>query len=291
MNVGDCYLTRCLFCEKMEVEQLYEKGHQHTTHKEPTFPRNTSKQGRKRHGARNQHRHKHFARWLEERFSFRKGGEGGDSNYEQTHILEVAGGKGVLAARLCMCLRQRVILVDPREADPAHAFETLVLRQIPKKWQQRLEGQRAENPNFVQEKINERFRQLVTTFDEDSLQNSSEIQKAVEGATLMIGFHADEATEIIVDVALKHQKPFVVVPCCVFPSFFPQRYLVMEDGCRKVPVQTHEQFCQYLFQKHPGIRMETLPFEGRNVAIWWDGRSVTRSHEPCCRENDSRSEN
>ena len=35
------------------------------------------------------------------------------------------------------------------------------------------------------------------------------------------------------------------------------------------------QFCQFLFQKHAGFRLETLPFEGRNIAIWWDGETLT----------------
>ena len=79
------------------------------------------------------------------------------------------------------------------------------------------------------------------------------------------------ATEAIVDVALKYKKPFVVVPCCVFPNFFQQRMLVEDDG-RVVRVRSYEQFCRYLVQKDERFVMETLPFEGRNVAIWWDGK-------------------
>ena len=36
-------------------------------------------------------------------------------------------------------------------------------------------------------------------------------------AMQVIGLHPDEATEAIVDCALAHNKPFAVVPCCVFP--------------------------------------------------------------------------
>ena len=49
----------------------------------------------------------------------------------------------------------------------------------------------------------------------------------------------------------------------------------MEDGKPPVRVRNHEQLCRYLVAKHAGFRMETLPFEGRNVAIWWDGVSDT----------------
>jgi hypothetical protein len=38
-------------------------------------------------------------------------------------------------------------------------------------------------------------------------------------------------------------------------------------------VRSHEQFRRYLVaSKDTRFKMETLPFEGRNVAIWWDGR-------------------
>jgi len=86
----------------------------------------------------------------------------------------------------------------------------------------------------------------------------------------------DGATEAIVDCALKYQKPFVVVPCCVFPNFFPMRTISvdLEDGNppQITPVRTWEQFCTYLLRKDPRFVREELPFEGRNIAIWWDGK-------------------
>ncbi len=42
---------------------------------------------------------------------------------------------------------------------------------------------------------------------------------------LIVGFHPDQATEAIVDLALDQEIPFCVVPCCVFPKEFPNRYL------------------------------------------------------------------
>lgn len=235
--------------------------------------RRNNREGRKRHGARNQHRHKLFARWLEGVFP----GVFKDQSSDK-HILDVAGGKGELAARMCMCLRKKVVLVDPRKADIAHCFKTLVLPKIPNKWQKRLEDQRDQNPSFVEDVLSERFRQLVTTFDNRTVEHSIEIIEAVQNASLLIGLHADGATEAIVDAALRYQKPFVVVPCCVFPSLFPQRQVIMEAGGPRIPVRTHEQFCQFLLQKHPSFRLETLPFEGRNVAIWWDGKVSEEDH-------------
>ena len=81
------------------------------------------------------------------------------------HVLDVAGGKGEVAARLTMCHKQRVVMVDPRPADIVDCYERLVLPKIPNKWQRRLEEKRKANPNFVREIVDSRFRQLVTTFD------------------------------------------------------------------------------------------------------------------------------
>ena len=45
----------------------------------------------------------------------------------------------------------------------------------------------------------------------------------VQDAPAIVALHPDEATESIVDVCVKYQKPFVVVPCCVFSRLLPNR--------------------------------------------------------------------
>jgi hypothetical protein len=65
---------------------------------------------------------------------------------------------------------------------------------------------------------------------------------------LIVAFHADEATEPCLDLALSLQCPFAIVPCCVFPSQFPER---RHDG---QPVKSYATFCDYLQAKHPRIR-------------------------------------
>ena len=224
----------------------------------------------------------------------------------QPLVLDVAGGKGELAARLCLCHNLRVVMVDPRPANVTHAYKTVVVPRLPKKWQQRLQQQR--DPNFVQEVLNERFQQIVDYFsleaattaasennqelgqehekDDESVslaRRTLSLQEAVQQATLLVGMHADGATEAIVDVALHYKKPFVVVPCCVFPNLFPNRQVRQAvpkpQACGGLPpeitfyqVRTHEQFCQYLLDKDERFQKSILPFEGRNVAIWWDGK-------------------
>ena len=83
--------------------------------------------------------------------------------------------------------------------------------------------------------------------------------------------HPDEATEPIVNVALRHRKPFAVVPCCVFPHTNLHRKL--PDGS---PVVRHDQFCEWLLQKGGGSLSRTaLPtFEGRNVVVYSIGEHV-----------------
>jgi hypothetical protein len=255
---------------------------------------------RKRHGARNQHRHKFFVKWLIQTFDLESSsidpsladGTGfvDPEVYKETptqlhqerlqqqlqqchHILDVAGGKGEVSARLCMCHRQRVVMVDPRPADIVDCFERLVLPKIPNKWQRKLRERIVDNPTLVKDQVEAQFRQLTLPLDEWSLKTSPDLQAAVQNASLIVGLHADGATEAIVDVALKFHKPFVVVPCCVFPNLFSSRFVPssIEDG-QVVPVRSHEQFCKYLALKDSRFRTEELPFEGRNIAIWWDGK-------------------
>jgi hypothetical protein len=237
---------------------------------------------RKRHGARNQDRSKLFVRWLEEVFPDQlrscdsaadedSAGGGGVDFVQKGLILDVAGGKGELAARLCVCHRRHVVLIDPRPCDIRGVFEKSVLRLLPKVHQERFENRKKNEPNFVSDLFQSRFRQLTQYFDSETIVSNAEIQDVMRRCSLIIGLHADGATEAIVDAALLYGKPFCVVPCCVFPSLFPQRFVVAEDGVSPVPVRTHEQFCAYLLGKDPRFRQSTLPFEGRNVCIWWDG--------------------
>jgi hypothetical protein len=242
-----------------------------TTTSTSTTTNNGGKKKKKRegrHGARNQHRHKHFVKWLMERFPLLYSSE--------KHVLDVAGGKGETAARLVFCHEQQVVMVDPRPCNIATCFESLVVPKLPNKWQQRLELRKRENPTFVQNVVESRFRQLVMTFDEHTLETCSELQKAVQNASIIIGMHADGATEAIVDAAILYNKPFVVIPCCVFPNLFSQRTIQQTDGTI-VQVRSHEQFCQYLLEKNARFEREVMPFEGRNVAIWWDGSSISPS--------------
>ena len=248
-----------------------------------------------RHGARNQHRHKHFARWILDKFphvatacSATK-----EASTNKKHVLDIAGGKGELSARLALCHSLQVVMIDPRPADIASVYLNSVVPKLPKKWQHSLEERMRHTPTFVEDELDKRFSQLVTHFsiasdgiccdgdgvDAEMLFEDEAVEKAVQNSSLIIGLHADGATEAIVDAALRYDKPFVIVPCCVFPNLFRHRFTYVNDDDasngdekKRVAVRTHEQFCQYLLAKDDRFRREVLPFEGRNVAIYWDGK-------------------
>jgi len=51
----------------------------------------------------------------------------------------------------------------------------------------------------------------------------------------------DQATDFIVDAARRYGKPFALVPCCVFPSEFPERRLPSGET-----VVTYAQLLDYI---------------------------------------------
>ena len=91
----------------------------------------------------------------------------------------------------------------------------------------------------------------------------SQLIELISNASVLVGVHSDQVTESIIDAAYDLNLPFAVVPCCVFPSFFPDRKKSNGEF-----VQTYEQFIEYLIEKYPTTLKENLPFEGRNVVLY-----------------------
>ena len=106
-------------------------------------------------------------------------------------------------------------------------------------------------------------------------------------ATILVGLHPDECTEDIVDVALQYNKPFAIVPCCVFTGFFPLRVLPprrrnedddngqQQEQEQPRPVRTYEDFIEYLLLKNGNIQSHTLPFEGRNIVLYYKNTNIS----------------
>ena len=83
-------------------------------------------------------------------------------------------------------------------------------------------------------------------------------------AGAVVGLHPDQATEAIVDEALRARMPFAVVPCCVYPSLFPARRLrAGGQGVRR-----YRGFLQYLREKDARVRVARLPLGGRNLVLY-----------------------
>lgn len=91
----------------------------------------------------------------------------------------------------------------------------------------------------------------------------AEAQAVVAGASVLVGMHPDQGAEPLVDYALAHNKPFAVVPCCVYAGEASWRRL------QGVPVRSYLQFLDYLQAKDPvRIHRTELDFEGRNVCLY-----------------------
>lgn len=90
-----------------------------------------------------------------------------------------------------------------------------------------------------------------------------EILQKFSQCSCLVGMHPDQATEFIVDLALALNKPFAVVPCCVYSNLFPKRV-----GPTGSPIRSYDDFCDFLQAKDPSIKRATLAFDGRNTVLF-----------------------
>ncbi len=98
----------------------------------------------------------------------------------------------------------------------------------------------------------------------------------------IVALHPDEATGDIVDFAVTHRLPFVVIPCCVFSRLFPMRFKPLPEGYdknkRQELVSTYDDLIEYLCLKDESIKVSKLDFDGANIVLW-----STFSNEACSR--------
>ena len=141
-------------------------------------------------------------------------------------------------------------------------------------------------------------------------QDASRAWQILSTLRLVIGFHPDQATEACVDLAQVLKVPVCIVPCCVFPSEFPNRMLHSRDQNLQdatsttagqnatspaqattlstaaiastptaIRVRDYEQFLQYLQQRHPNLRKDVLDFHqtetSRNIVLYTLPEDVT----------------
>ena len=148
-------------------------------------------------------------------------------------VLDIAGGRGDVSFELAVKhnLGARCTLVDPRPRKLKKAQRRALAKA----------GLGAEVLGVQQRAL----------FDDAwCVANATLLAEA----SVIVGMHSDEATEAIVATAVRHRKPFAVVPCCVFPS----------SGERLA----YDQWLDYLQRIHPAIQRTFLAFQGKNCVLW-----------------------
>jgi len=183
-----------------------------------------------------------FATWLIETYGIDKLTEGGG-------VVDVAGGKGKLSIQLALQGKIQSTVIDPLVRKHGEKLDPIGAKRIRKA--------QAPHPALLSKEFNR------TTFLE-----ISEQEDLIKQSSMLVGLHPDEPTEDILDMALQYGKNVAVVPCCVFPCFFPLRYL--SDGRF---VRTYDDFLEYLLAKDDRLRKHNLPFQGRNTLIYMNEKT------------------
>ena len=205
-----------------------------------------------------------------------------NNNIAQT-VLDVAGGGSGAGIAMELSMRRRIptTVIDPRPVQWNGARRrTLQFRHDAR--QTLAPGLSISHQAQV---LYKRFQpwtvsQMPILF-EDTLEFTRQHDHLLRHCTAIVGLHPDQATEAIVQVALRYQKPWAVVPCCVFPKTFVDRrffrHSVDDDNnndnntitAATKPVRTYEELCTYLHTLVPGVQERTLDFEGRNKMYFW----------------------
>ncbi|KAJ1459510.1 hypothetical protein M885DRAFT_511525 [Pelagophyceae sp. CCMP2097] len=210
------------------------------------------------HGARNEKRCAVFVKWLVDTF--------GESRLRDEGVLDVAGGCGEVTVRLAHCHAVRCALVEPRDdVDLTKTLLKKVAPRLPHKWRHSLgaAGGRSDRLEALATVLQATFPPLRN----DETEGGRALRHAVAASGVLVGMHADGATEAIVDAALAQQKSFAVVPCCVFASYFESRRLFDPAGVNAKAVKTHAELCAYLASK-AGAGTAALDFPGRNRVVF-----------------------
>ena len=88
--------------------------------------------------------------------------------------------------------------------------------------------------------------------------------KKIQNCSVLVGLHPDQATDHIINCGLYFKRPWVVVPCCVFPKTHQHRKTASGSS-----VRTYDELCEYILGRDPGIQEVTLDFNGRNRCFFW----------------------
>ncbi|TMW55928.1 hypothetical protein Poli38472_008576 [Pythium oligandrum] len=191
-----------------------------------------------------------FVDWLVETFGkeFLSNGDG---------VIDVAGGRGNVSFELWNKRGIRSTLIDPRP----------------------MKLSRMQHKHFKKLKINQDdipaalVPQKLALFNTTSFVEDPANEQLLQNASMLVGMHPDEATDEIVDVAVQYNKPFAIVPCCVFGHKFPERRVPQTDS----KVVSYEDLVAYLQAKDARIQKAFLPFDGKNLVLFRPPASVVEA--------------
>ena len=211
-----------------------------------------------------------FCRWVLETFPGVKESPRGPEAGPPPPVLDVAGGRGEIAFGLAVRRGVPCTLVDPRPAGwPGRLtkHQRHFLRHLAKAEKKRkMGGGEGGESEEIGAKVGAvgaggqgggvdealaALHQVQEPFDAVFCDRHAGL---VRDAPALLGMHPDEATESIVDAALRLRRPFAIVPCCVFPA----------DGRPR----SFGAWIDYLRGKSPAIRSAFLPFSGRNQVLY-----------------------
>jgi hypothetical protein len=104
--------------------------------------------------------------------------------------------------------------------------------------------------------------------EHQGMTNIHEAQQALSTSTLLnvqliVGFHPDQVTEACIDMALLLDIQYCVVPGCLFPSEFPNRFL----RATVERVRSYKEMIPYLKGKYPDqVQTAELAFHETTTA-------------------------
>ena len=92
--------------------------------------------------------------------------------------------------------------------------------------------------------------------------NAYRVARSIAECSVVVGMHPDQALNAIVELALAFNKPFAVVPCCVFSRQFTRR---LRSGSA---VSTYSDLLAWVQEQAPGVQQTQLPIAGKNVMLY-----------------------
>ena len=202
-----------------------------------------------------------FTKWLVDTFGLDKLRKG---------VCDVAGGRGLISLELTLNYDVPSVLIEPKPLRLNSSYRKRV-----KKWKKKLFEQ---NENIVSmESFNNNVHSLKASKGKDEIpcpishiqedyhgKNSSEsIAHAVQNCGVVLAMHPDQVTGDVLEHALALNKPFAIVPCCVFSRLNPHRMTPQGNT-----VATYDEFCDWIQCQGDNILREKLPFHGRNIVLY-----------------------